>query len=86
VAKAKPKTFDSLTLAAIRRATNGLATAQDWRKLHRAGAAACLSEGRWVVTLPAIDALAEWNRKHRQHSHTEYPADIGTADDGEVES
>lgn len=86
MAKTKPKIFDSLTLAIIRRASNGLATQHDWRKLHSAGAAARMTDGRWVVTLPAIDALAAWNRKHRQHPHTEYPSDIGIAGNGEVRS
>jgi hypothetical protein len=87
VAKTKPKTFDSLTLAIIRRALNGLATQHDWRKLQRVGAAVQLqSDRRWVVTLPAIDALSTWNRAHRSHLHTEYPANIENVNNGEVQS
>lgn len=83
MAKLKPRKFDSLTLAVIRRAKEKKATDQDWKKLQRLGAAVRFDDGRWVVTLPAIDALAEWNRQHRK-AIADRMADTRTMGDGEV--
>lgn len=64
--KYTPPTFDSKDLAIIRRAKDGIASHSDWHTLKRKGGAVFFKEGRWVLTLPAIDALAEWNRQHRK--------------------
>ena len=49
----------------VERASNKLATRAEWDRLVRAGLAVFFSDGRYGLTLPAIDDLAAWRRQHR---------------------
>ncbi|KAF1006022.1 MAG: hypothetical protein GAK28_02930 [Luteibacter sp.] len=49
----------------VDRAANGMASRVEWDRLVRAGLAALLTGGRYVLTLKAIDDLSAWRRQHR---------------------
>jgi hypothetical protein len=74
-----PETIGKDRIASIRKAWDGEASVDEWRRLVGAHLAVFnWKQNRFVLTIPALDALAEWNSKRQ--------ADTRTAGDGEVRS